>query len=81
MFGPPLLIMYFYDLRYLGYDFTWCNFQESGTIVEERLDRFYADHEWSITFLNALISHIDSDMSDLLPILLKCYPHTSEKGA
>ncbi|KAJ8435841.1 hypothetical protein Cgig2_003864 [Carnegiea gigantea] len=41
-----------YDLGYLGYDFTWCNFQENGIPVEERLDRFCADTEWSLMFPN-----------------------------
>jgi len=61
-----------FDLGYSRYDFTWCNYQENGTVVEERLCRFYADSEWSLLFPYAYVSHVDFDMSDHLPILLKC---------
>ncbi|KAJ8441608.1 hypothetical protein Cgig2_023761 [Carnegiea gigantea] len=61
-----------YDLGYLGYDYAWCNYQQNGVVVEERLDHYCANMEWSLPFPNALVSHIDSDISDHLPILPKC---------
>ncbi|KAJ8421126.1 hypothetical protein Cgig2_023395 [Carnegiea gigantea] len=70
-----------YDLGYMGYDFTWSNFQENGIVVEERLECFYADTEWSPMFLNATVSHVDFDISDHLPVLLKCVPHNTINGA
>ena len=69
-----------YDVGYSGYDFTWCNFQQNGTVVEERLDHFCADTEWPSLFPTAVVLHIDSDVSDHLPILLKCSPPSNEKG-
>ncbi|KAJ8430219.1 LOW QUALITY PROTEIN: hypothetical protein Cgig2_009397 [Carnegiea gigantea] len=60
-----------YDLGYSGYEFTWRNYQQNGTVVEERLDRFCADTDWSLSFPNAHVTHGDSDISDHLPILLK----------
>ena len=29
-----------FDLYYLGYDFTWCNYQLNGMVVEKTLDQF-----------------------------------------
>ncbi|KAJ8452602.1 hypothetical protein Cgig2_004938 [Carnegiea gigantea] len=66
-----------YDLGYLGYDFTACNFHENGIVVEECLDRSCADMEWSLIFPGAIISHIDCDLSNHLPILLKCRPNAA----
>ncbi|KAJ8426175.1 hypothetical protein Cgig2_021029 [Carnegiea gigantea] len=68
-----------YDLGYSGYNFIWCDFQENGIMVEERLDHFCAGTKWSLIFPNALISHVDFGMSNHLPILLKCSPHSNEK--
>ncbi|KAJ8425198.1 hypothetical protein Cgig2_004320 [Carnegiea gigantea] len=64
-----------------GYDFTWCIFQENGIVVEERLDHFCTDIKWSLIFPNAMVSHVDFDMSDHLPILLKCTLCSNEKEA
>ncbi|KAJ8450416.1 hypothetical protein Cgig2_002101 [Carnegiea gigantea] len=69
-----------YDLGYTGYDFTWCNYQTNGVVAEERLDCFCADAEWSLMFPDAMVTHIDSDMSDHLPIILKCFPRMDRKG-
>ncbi|KAJ8420258.1 hypothetical protein Cgig2_000600 [Carnegiea gigantea] len=68
-----------YNLGFSGHEFTWCNYQENGTVVEERLDHFCADTEWSLLFPNALVCHVDFDMSDHLPILLQCSPRINEK--
>jgi len=42
--------------------------------VEERLDRFCASTERSILFPEAQVQHVDSHISDHLPILLRCKP-------
>ena len=36
--------------------------------------------EWSLLFPSTIVLHIDSDVSDHLPILLKCSPPSNEKG-
>ncbi|KAJ8447618.1 hypothetical protein Cgig2_031672 [Carnegiea gigantea] len=41
-------------------------------VVEERLDRFYANTNWFLLFPNAQVFHIDFDLSDHMPVLLKC---------
>ncbi|KAJ8426626.1 hypothetical protein Cgig2_016069 [Carnegiea gigantea] len=68
-----------YDLEFTGDEFTWCNYQENGMVVEERLDRFCANTEWSLLIPNASASHVDFDMSNHLPILLRCSPRNNEK--
>lgn len=40
--------------------------------MEERLDRFCANTEWSLLFPDMQVTHVDSDYSDHLPILLNC---------
>ena len=69
-----------YDLGYSGYDFTWCNYQQNGVVVEERLDWFCADTKWSLLFPKASASHIDFELSDHFPFLLKCRPNVNKNG-
>jgi len=63
-----------FDLGYEGYGFTCHRSIGGSVVVEERLDRFCASVEWSLHYPEATVYHIDSDFSDHLPILLKCYP-------
>ena len=66
-----------YDLGFTGYEFAWSNYRENDVMVEERLDRFCADTEWSLIFLDATVSLIDFDFLDHLPIALNCKPRVS----
>ncbi|KAJ8422422.1 hypothetical protein Cgig2_003002 [Carnegiea gigantea] len=53
-----------YDLGFSSYDFTWCNFQENGIVIEERLDRFCADTEcFSHRFRHLRSSSYSSEVS------------------
>ncbi|KAJ8434560.1 hypothetical protein Cgig2_014391 [Carnegiea gigantea] len=70
-----------YDIGYSGYQFTWCNYQQNGTVVEERLDHFCVDTDWPLIFPNVQVNHVDSDISDHLPILLKCSPNTRDRSS
>ena len=67
-----------FDLGYTGYDYIWCRRQDGEVVVEERLDRFCATVEWSLCFPETSVLHIESDISDHLPILLKCYKRKSQ---
>ncbi|KAJ8434435.1 hypothetical protein Cgig2_025405 [Carnegiea gigantea] len=62
-----------------GYEFTWWNGQGGEGSVEERLDHFCANTEWSSLFPDA--THIDCDLLDHLPILLKSKPTQQRKAA
>jgi len=46
-------------------------------MVEEVLDRYCTNAQLSLSFLNALVSYIDSYISDCLPILLKLNPSSN----
>ncbi|KAJ8445986.1 hypothetical protein Cgig2_017489 [Carnegiea gigantea] len=46
--------------------------------VEQCLDHFCADMEWSLLFLDALVSHIDFDFLDHLPIAVTCMLRASK---
>ncbi|KAJ8427023.1 LOW QUALITY PROTEIN: hypothetical protein Cgig2_001046 [Carnegiea gigantea] len=63
-----------HDLGFSGYKYTWCNHLKNGVIIEERLDCFCADTERIVMYPNAFVMHVNLDMSDHLPILLKCCP-------
>jgi len=61
-----------FDLGYNGYSFTWHQTVGGQVVVEERLDRFCASVDWSLSYPEATVHHIDSDLSYHIPILLKC---------
>ncbi|KAJ8452773.1 hypothetical protein Cgig2_005109 [Carnegiea gigantea] len=48
-------------------------YQGGERSVEEVLDRFCAQSEWSALFPAAKVFHIDNDFSDHLPILIRCF--------
>lgn len=69
-----------FDLGFTGYEFMWENRRENDAIVEERLDRFCALVEWSVLFLDAEVLHLDENLSDHLPLLLKLKRIQARKG-
>jgi len=60
-----------YDLGFTGYEFTWENRRNADAVIEERLDRYCASTEWSALFPDAEVQHLDENLSDHLPILLR----------
>lgn len=70
-----------YDLGFTAYELMWCNYQQNGIVVEERLDRFCANTEWALLFPNATVSNVDCELSDHLPILLECRPNRRRGGS
>uniref|UniRef100_A0A803MS51 Endonuclease/exonuclease/phosphatase domain-containing protein n=1 Tax=Chenopodium quinoa TaxID=63459 RepID=A0A803MS51_CHEQI len=69
------------DLGYVGHDFTWSNNRGGDENIQERLDRYLANHEWRDLFPSSFVSHLTKRKSDHLPILLciKEALHTSKK--
>lgn len=45
------------DLGSLGNQFTWCNRQEEGKSISEKLDHFVANKEWQNLIHNWTVSH------------------------
>jgi len=63
-----------FNLGYKGEDFTWWNGRDGAQSAEERLDRFCATTELPTLFPEAIVYHVDEDLSDHLPILLRTSP-------
>ncbi|KAJ8446967.1 hypothetical protein Cgig2_006595 [Carnegiea gigantea] len=51
----------------------WWSSDDGELVVEERLGRCFSSVELTLLFPKALFVRIDSNLSDHLPILLKCY--------
>lgn len=58
------------DLGWKGYKYTWCNMRKGRAKIEERLNRFLADPNWSTLFPNARVHNITTVGSDHFPILI-----------
>ncbi|KAJ8450462.1 LOW QUALITY PROTEIN: hypothetical protein Cgig2_002147 [Carnegiea gigantea] len=79
-FRDTLNVCDLFDLGFLGQEFTWWNGQDVVSSVEERLDQFCANSDWSTLFSNARVTHMDDDSSYHLPIHLKVFKfHTQCK--
>ncbi|KAJ8447097.1 LOW QUALITY PROTEIN: hypothetical protein Cgig2_022826 [Carnegiea gigantea] len=52
-----------------------------GEVVEEQLDRYCTSSDWSALFLEATVSNIDCDISDHLPIFMKCCPRSAKASS
>ncbi|KAJ8428363.1 hypothetical protein Cgig2_027779 [Carnegiea gigantea] len=55
-FNDTLSVCDLFDLGFTGHGYTWWNGQKHKGSVEERLDRYCADSEWSALFPNARIT-------------------------
>ena len=81
MFQEAFIDNDLFELEYEGYDFTWSRWMNGEIMVEEHLDRFCASTDWSMLFPEAKVYHIDSDISDHLPLLMKCRPRCARSLA
>ena len=59
------------DLGFNGPWFTWTNRREITDLVQERLDRCFANPSWCTTFPNARVTHLTRFFSDHCPVLLE----------
>lgn len=57
------------DLGWGGNRFTWENRQNGRAFIKERLDRFLANKEWLDIFEDASVDHLNSEVSNHVPIL------------
>ena len=58
------------DLGFIGHVFTWSNNRGEAENIQERLDRFLANHEWRTCFPGSFVTHLPKRKSDHLPLLL-----------
>ena len=62
------------DLGYSGADFTWCNMQEGENRIQLRLDRAFANTEWTGKFDGMRVYHIVDSTSDHCALFLTDSP-------
>lgn len=68
------------NMTYLGFQgprVTWTNKQDVGFLIQERLDRFFANPDWCMFYPEAQVSHLTRCQSDHCPILLE--PHSNTR--
>ena len=69
-FRKALLFYGLADLGFKGNIFTWDNGKLGEDLVQERLDRTYANCEWRAIFPHAKVSHLQVSYSDHMPFLI-----------
>ena len=65
------------DLGFQGPRFTWTNKNDLSSLIQERLDRFFANPDWCLTYPEAQVSHLARCLSDHCPILLELHPQNT----
>ena len=63
-----------FDLHFVGCQYTWWKDQSGRDSIEEHLNRMCASEEWLAIFPRAMVEHLDEDLLDHLPLLLKTQP-------
>ena len=63
-----------HDIGYNGYRFTWSNGREYKEHIEERLDRFLCNDEWSLLWATSGVTNIIWKGFDHYPIMLDTAP-------
>ena len=60
----------FQDLGYYGSDFTWCNMQGRKNIIYLRLDRAFANLEWTEKVRGMKVHHLVDSTCDHSALLI-----------
>ncbi|KAK9988211.1 hypothetical protein SO802_028450 [Lithocarpus litseifolius] len=63
------------DLGFHGPRFTWSNGHGVNSLIQERLDRFFANPGWCMLYPEAQDFHLTRCFSDHCPVLLDFHPH------
>ena len=58
------------DLGFSGPRFTWSNLREFSSLIQERLDRGFANASWRCAFPEASVHHLTRTHSDHCPVLI-----------
>ena len=59
------------DMGFTGPQFTWTNRRNINTLVQERIDRFFANPSWCAAHPDAKVTHLTRCVSDHCPVLLE----------
>ena len=58
------------DLGFLGPQYTWSNHHPLSHLIQERIDRAYANADWNVLYPDASVKHLKRAHSDHNPILI-----------
>lgn len=62
------------DMGFVGPRFTWTNKRNVNALVQERIDRFFANLKWYAVYPDARVTHLTRCKSDHCSILLELNP-------
>ena len=62
------------DMGFVGPRFTWTNKRNFSALVQERIDRFFANPSWYALHPNTRVTHLTRCVLDHCPILLETNP-------
>ena len=65
------------DMRFVRPRFTWTNRRNVCALVQERIDRFFANPNWYALHPDARFTHLTRCVSDHCPVLLETNPSSS----
>ena len=65
------------DMGFVGPRFTWTNRRNICDLIQERIDRFFANPSWYALHPNARVTYLTRCVSDHYPVLLKTNPSNS----
>ncbi|KAK9988333.1 hypothetical protein SO802_028572 [Lithocarpus litseifolius] len=62
------------DLGFQGPRYTWTNKHDLCSLIQERLDRFFANPDWCVLYPEAQVTHLPRSSSDHCPVLMELEP-------
>ena len=62
------------DIGFAGPHFTWTNRREVQSLIQKRIDRYFANPSWCVIYLDARVTHLTRCHSDHCPVLLEMQP-------
>ncbi|XP_075663243.1 uncharacterized protein LOC142632789 [Castanea sativa] len=62
-----------FDMGFSGPRFTWSNRQPLTHLIQERIDRVFANTDWNVLYPEASVRHLERSHSDHCPIVLSLH--------
>ena len=61
------------DLGFSGATFTWTNRRDINALIQKRIDRCWANPDWTLLFPDTNVTHLPRMSSDHCPLLLRLF--------